>query len=60
MFQVSGPTFNAIWRLSALALGAGWVVFAFLGRDSTVFLVVLIVLSMVLFGGLGAVLRRRA
>jgi len=34
-------------------------VYAFLGRDSQVFLVVMIVLSMVLFGGIGAIVRRR-
>ena len=59
MIQVDGPTFAAIWRLSALALAAGWVVYAMLGRDSQVFLVVMVVLSMVLFGGLAAVFRRR-
>ena len=59
MIQVDRPTFSAIWRLSALALGAGWVVYALLGRDSQVFLVVMIVLSMVLFGGIAAVFRRR-
>jgi hypothetical protein len=59
MIQVDGPTFSAIWRLAALALGAGWVVYALLGRESQVFLVVMIVLSMVLFGGIGAVVRRR-
>jgi hypothetical protein len=52
-----GP--GAIWRLCGLALGAGWVVFALLGRDSRVFLVVMMVLSMVLFGAVGAVFRRR-
>ena len=59
MIQVDRSTFGAIWRLSSLALGAGWVVFALLGRDSQVFLVVMIVLSMVLFGAVGAVFRRR-
>jgi hypothetical protein len=59
VIQVNGSTFTAIWRLSALALGAGWVVFAFVGRGSQVFLVVMIVLSMVLGGGITAVLRRR-
>jgi hypothetical protein len=59
VIQVDGPTFSAVWRLSALVLGAGWVVYAFVGRDSQVFLVVMIVLSMVLFGALGAVFRRR-
>jgi hypothetical protein len=59
MIQVDRATFSAIWRLGALALGAGWVVFALLGRDSQVFLAVMIVLSMVMFGVLGAVFRRR-
>ena len=59
MIQVDRSTFGAIWRLGALALGAGWVVYALLGRDSQVFLVVMIVLSMVMFGVLGAVFRRR-
>ena len=59
MIQVHGPTLGAIRRLSIVLLGAGWVVFALLGRDSEVFLVVMIVLSMVIGAGLGAVFRRR-
>jgi hypothetical protein len=59
VIQVDGPTLGAIRRLSVLVLGAGWLVFALLGRDSQVFLVVMIVLSMVAGAGLTAVFRRR-
>ena len=59
MIQVDRLTLAAIRRLSITALAAGWVVYAFLGRDSQVFLVVMIVLSMVLFATIGVVVRRR-
>jgi hypothetical protein len=59
VIQVDRLTLAAIRRLSITALAAGWVVFAFLGRDSQVFLVVMIVLSMVLFATIGVVVRRR-
>jgi hypothetical protein len=59
MIQVDGPTLSAIRRLSLLALAAGWVVFAFVGHDSQVFLVVMVVLSMIVGSGIAAVLRRR-
>jgi uncharacterized membrane protein len=59
VIQVDRLTLAAIRRLSIAALAAGWVVYALLGRDSQVFLVVMIVLSMVLFATIGVVVRRR-
>ena len=47
------------WTLSAVALGAGWVVYG-LTSGGRVFLVVMVVLSMIMFSVVGVVFRRRS
>ncbi|HEY7122925.1 MAG TPA: hypothetical protein VH540_03140 [Ktedonobacterales bacterium] len=58
MFQVDRQVYSALWGLCGLLLAAGWVAYGMLGGDR-IFLTVMVILSMVLFGGLGFLVRRR-
>ena len=51
MIEVTPQTRNALRGLLGVILAAGWVAFAIIGNGSTVFLTVMIVLT-ILFGGL--------
>lgn len=59
MIQVEKQQYGTIWAIIGLVLAAGWVAFGMLGNGNTVFLTVMVILSLVLGGGAAIVLRAR-
>ena len=58
MIVVSKQAHSGVWALISLTIGAGWVLFGLLGNGNTVFLAVMVVLSMELTGGAAVLLKR--
>jgi hypothetical protein len=60
MIEVSPLTRSMIWGLVIIILGVGWAAFAILGNGNTIFLTIMVVLSIVLGAGAVLLVRVRA
>lgn len=60
MIEVDQRTRSAIWGLVVIILGAGWVAHGFLGNGNTVFLAIMVILTIILGGVATFVFRTRA
>jgi hypothetical protein len=60
MIEVDPRTRSAIWGMVAVILGAGWVAYGFLGNGNTVFLAIMVILTILLGGVATFVFRTRA
>jgi apolipoprotein N-acyltransferase len=60
MVEVDPRTRSTIWGLVVIILGAGWVAYGFLGNGNTVFLAIMVILSIVLGAGAAFFVRTRA
>jgi hypothetical protein len=61
MIEVDPRTRSSIWGLVAVLLGAGWAAYSISGGagNPQVFLTVMVVLSILLAGGVAALVRKR-
>lgn len=58
MFQVDRQVYSALWGFCGVLMAAGWAAYGLL-EGGTVFLTVMVVLSIVLFGGMAVLVKRR-
>jgi multisubunit Na+/H+ antiporter MnhG subunit len=51
MIDVDARTHSTIWGLVVLILGAGWIAYGLLGSGNTVFLAIMLILTIVFSAG---------